>query len=630
MANDIAQRITALTELAKAIPESLLAAVDDPNSPGKKTKKLGFGTFLKTYNRSAAEISAGLSNDDLDFKEDEGHVLRYGENTTKGVTDLAAAVNTAILVKSQNGGLVIVPDEVVGIGSKITHKSNVTLSGLGQQSTIKLLDNSNVDMIDISNISSARIKSLILDGNAANQSTEDISAIKGATVTDFSFKYSLVKNTNGRAIFVRHTSDGIYINHIVLENIGGGTTDLGGAIEINGNGGTDNEDVHIGQIGVNGTSQKGLLLLKTNNFTVDTYTVKTSDRESFFISTCDDGEISNIRGEQDGDLSQDIGMTIKLSNDIGISNPRFFGGTIGLEITNSNKNIHVTGGFAKQVIGEAGSIGGTNANISFTGFGAYECGDPTAAAQSGFRVITAAGETADTIAFIGCPVTLPPADNAHRGFTLDQNSATGTMRNITISGCPIEGNGNSASRGVSVENTTGGILDTVAVTGNSTRNFVIREMHSAEATNVKFSGNASTIYDIDYQPGVTVNGVGSEIVTATNVITAGESGTTYYLDAVGGFPSTLPAPAPNLRYTFIVKTAPTTAYTIGTNAGANLLFGTFLDIVGELVYFSAQDTLTFVAALSVVGDRLEIESDGINWYCKAFSGADGGITVSVT
>ncbi len=91
MANDIAQRITALTELAKAIPESLLAAVDDPNSPGKKTKKLGFGTFLKTYNRSAAEISLGLSNDDLDFKNDSGIVNRYGENTTPGTTDMTNA-----------------------------------------------------------------------------------------------------------------------------------------------------------------------------------------------------------------------------------------------------------------------------------------------------------------------------------------------------------------------------------------------------------------------------------------------------------------------------------------------------------------------------------------------------------
>jgi hypothetical protein len=121
-----------------------------------------------------------------------------------------------------------------------------------------------------------------------------------------------------------------------------------------------------------------------------------------------------------------------------------------------------------------------------------------------------------------------------------------------------------------------------------------------------------------------------ELVTTTNVITAEESGRTFYLADAGGFTSTLPAPDIGLKYTFIVKTAPTTAYVITTDSGDNLLYGTFLDIVGELTYFSAQDTLNFVANTSVIGDRLEVESDGVNWYCKAISGADGGITVSVT
>jgi len=121
----------------------------------------------------------------------------------------------------------------------------------------------------------------------------------------------------------------------------------------------------------------------------------------------------------------------------------------------------------------------------------------------------------------------------------------------------------------------------------------------------------------------------SEVVTTTNLITVAESGKIFYLNAVGGFTSTLPAPAIGLNYKFIVSTAPTTAYIITTNSSANILFGTFLDIVGELVYFSAQDTLNFVASTSLVGDFLEVESDGTNWYCVAKSGADGGITVSV-
>ena len=88
--------------------------------------------------------------------------------------------------------------------------------------------------------------------------------------------------------------------------------------------------------------------------------------------------------------------------------------------------------------------------------------------------------------------------------------------------------------------------------------------------------------------------------------------------------------AAGLKYKFIVATAPTTAYIITTNAGANILEGTFLDIVGELQAISAQDTLNFVASTSLVGDSLEVESDGTSWFCTAFSKADGGITVSVT
>ena len=122
----------------------------------------------------------------------------------------------------------------------------------------------------------------------------------------------------------------------------------------------------------------------------------------------------------------------------------------------------------------------------------------------------------------------------------------------------------------------------------------------------------------------------SELVTGTNVIVVSESPKTFYLNAVGGFTSTLPAPAIGLKYTFIVSTAPTTAYIITTDSGDNILYGTFLDIVGELVYFSAQDTLNFVASTSLKGDRLEVESDGTNWHCTASSGADGGITVAVT
>ena len=122
-----------------------------------------------------------------------------------------------------------------------------------------------------------------------------------------------------------------------------------------------------------------------------------------------------------------------------------------------------------------------------------------------------------------------------------------------------------------------------------------------------------------------------ENVTTTNVITPEESGTTFYLNSSGGFTSTLPAAAAGLHYTFIVRVPPSSGnYVITTDDGDNVLNGFYLDIVGELVSFNAMDTLNFVSGASLQSDRLELECDGNTWHCKAFSKADGGITVSVT
>jgi len=49
-----------------------------------------------------------------------------------------------------------------------------------------------------------------------------------------------------------------------------------------------------------------------------------------------------------------------------------------------------------------------------------------------------------------------------------------------------------------------------------------------------------------------------ELVTTTNIIRPDETGRTFFLNAVGGFTSTLPAPTAGLNYKFIVKTAPIT------------------------------------------------------------------------
>lgn len=111
----IAQKIAELAALTKADPEDLLAVVEDPTG-GAVTKNAGFGTFLSTYNISAAEISAGLSNDDLDFKNDFGNVLRYGTNTIPDTTDMTVAFQNAV----DSNAYVSIPAGIYLISSTVT------------------------------------------------------------------------------------------------------------------------------------------------------------------------------------------------------------------------------------------------------------------------------------------------------------------------------------------------------------------------------------------------------------------------------------------------------------------------------------------------------------------------------
>jgi hypothetical protein len=126
----------------------------------------------------------------------------------------------------------------------------------------------------------------------------------------------------------------------------------------------------------------------------------------------------------------------------------------------------------------------------------------------------------------------------------------------------------------------------------------------------------------------------TETVAATNVLTAAESNKTCFLGLAGGFATTLPAPAAGLRYKFIVSVAPTTSYTIGTNAGANVIIGGIneleVDTADDGPYSAAADTITFVQAVAVVGDWCEVVSDGTSWFLTGQTNADGGVTLTAT
>lgn len=119
----------------------------------------------------------------------------------------------------------------------------------------------------------------------------------------------------------------------------------------------------------------------------------------------------------------------------------------------------------------------------------------------------------------------------------------------------------------------------------------------------------------------------AEVVTAANVIAAAENGRTYYLNSATEFASTLPAPALGLKFKFIVKAAPSGAdYTITTTSSANIIYGAIsssdLNAANDAAIATGNDTISFVSAKAIVGDWVEFESDGTNWYvsgnCSVF------------
>ena len=116
--------------------------------------------------------------------------------------------------------------------------------------------------------------------------------------------------------------------------------------------------------------------------------------------------------------------------------------------------------------------------------------------------------------------------------------------------------------------------------------------------------------------GVGVTGT-SEIVTAANVITAAECGTTFYLNSATEFASTLPAlsaVSAGCEFNFIVKAAAAAAnYTVlSGNSLENLIHG-LISVNSTMVACATEDTITLVDG-NAIGDHIRLRSDGAAWY----------------
>lgn len=127
----------------------------------------------------------------------------------------------------------------------------------------------------------------------------------------------------------------------------------------------------------------------------------------------------------------------------------------------------------------------------------------------------------------------------------------------------------------------------------------------------------------------------TEVVAATNVITAAESGSVFFLNSTTEFASTLPAVAAGLRFKFVVAAAPSGAsYTVAAASGTPI-HGMVIskDLNGATDSGATAGTgvltLTFVDSKAQKGDYAEFECDGTDWYVVAVTGgAFDAITLS--
>ena len=167
---------------------------------------------------------------------------------------------------------------------------------------------------------------------------------------------------------------------------------------------------------------------------------------------------------------------------------------------------------------------------------------------------------------------------------------------------------------------TGGLIEVKAVGG-----LTVNGVSIGSAVIADVSASAAEInIAADYS-------ASSEIVTATNVITAAESGKTFFLNAATEFVSTLPAVAAGLKYSFIVTGAPSGAsYTIVTNASANIIKGLVLPADGAAgdTETAGADTISFVDGQAVAGDRVDVICDGTNWFAYGKCKVAAGITIT--
>jgi len=120
----------------------------------------------------------------------------------------------------------------------------------------------------------------------------------------------------------------------------------------------------------------------------------------------------------------------------------------------------------------------------------------------------------------------------------------------------------------------------------------------------------------------------AETLTGATTLTAEDSDKSFYLNAAAGAQITLPAVATSagFRYRFTVAALfATTAWTI--KAATNKIQGGVI-VNSVNVPGADENTITFSASADTIGDFVELNCDGTNWYVFGLGTAAGAITLT--
>ena len=129
--------------------------------------------------------------------------------------------------------------------------------------------------------------------------------------------------------------------------------------------------------------------------------------------------------------------------------------------------------------------------------------------------------------------------------------------------------------------------------------------------------------DVNRQVGVV------ETITGATTLSAEDSSKVLILNAAAGAQITLPAvaDAAGQNYRFVVgQVFATTAWTI--KAASNVIHGG-VNVNSVNVPGADENTITFSASADTVGDFVELNCDGTNWYVSGLGTSAGAITLTV-